>query len=280
MTFAPALPTHAVMQAAYDFRDECDAINALLSDLSPADFDRATAFKGWTIGEIIEHLHLFNIAADDALHSDAVFAEFCAKILPDMAKGHRPLQRSWFGDTPASDTYAAWARFYPDMASRFKAADPEARTKWFGPDMSVRSCIIARQMEHWAHAQAIYDALGVIRVNGERLKNVAHIGVTTYSWSFKVNSLPTPKPKPYIRLIAPSGAVWEWNEPQEDNRIDGPAADFCQVVTQCRNIGDADIALTMTGDTAAEWMRIAQCFAGPPETPPAVGTRSIAKVES
>lgn len=265
------------MQAAHDFRDECDAIHVLLADLSPADFDRATAFKGWTVGEIIEHLHLFNIAADDALKGDAAFATFCKKILPDMAKGHQALQRAWFGDTPASETYAAWARFYPNMADRFAAANPDGRTKWFGPDMSVRSCIIARQMEHWAHAQAIYDALGVVRVHADRLKNVAHIGVTTYSWSFKVNGLTPPKPKPYIRLIAPSGAIWEWNEPQDDNRIDGSAEDFAQVVTQCRNIGDDDIALKTTGETATEWMRFAQCFAGPPETPPEIGTRNITK---
>lgn len=264
------------MQAAHDFQDECDAINALLSNLSPQDFDRETAFKGWTIGEIIEHLHLFNIAADDALKGDTEFAAFCSKILPDMAKGHRPLQRAWFGDTPSSDTYDAWKQFYPGMVARFAAADPDARTKWFGPDMSVRSCIIARQMEHWAHAQAIYDALGVTRVNGDRLKNVAHIGVTTYSWSFKVNSVVPPKPKPYICLTAPNGEIWEWNEPQDDNRIDGSAESFCQVVTQCRNIGDSDIALTLTGETAAQWMQFAQCFAGPPETPPAVGTRTRA----
>lgn len=263
------------MQAAHDFLDECDAINALLSDLSTDDFNRATAFKGWTIGDIVEHLHLFNIAADDALQSDEAFADFCTKALPNMAKGHRALQRAWFGDTSASETYAAWGQFYPEMAGRFAAADPDARTKWFGPDMSVRSCIIARQMEHWAHAQAIYDALGVERINADRLKNVAHIGVTTYSWSFKVNSLAPPKPKPYVRLIAPSGAVWEWNEPQDNNRIDGTAEDFSQVVTQCRNIGDADIALKTTGETAEHWMRIAQCFAGPPETPPAIGIRTL-----
>jgi len=51
--------------------------------------------------------------------------------------------------------------------------------------MSVRSCIIARQMETWAHAQAIFDVLGQTRTDADRLKNVAHIGVTTYSWSFK-----------------------------------------------------------------------------------------------
>ena len=190
-----------------------------------------------------------------------------------MAKGHRTLQRDWFGDTPALKTFAAWKDFYPEMSTRFQNADPDARLKWFGPDMSARSSIIARQMEHWAHAQAIYDVLGVDRENTDRLKNVAHIGVTTYSWSFKVNGLEPPKPKPYVSLTSPSGDLWTWNEPQDDNRIDGPAEDFCQVVTQCRNIGDDDIQLVLTGDTAEQWMKIAQCFAGPPETPPAVGTR-------
>ncbi|GLQ21341.1 TIGR03084 family metal-binding protein [Algimonas porphyrae] len=263
------------MNAAHDFHNECDQIAALLRDLSDTDFHRTTAFKGWTIGEIVEHLHLFNIAADEALKGEAAFQAFCAKILPVMPKGHQALQRDWFDETRPAQTFADWMAFYPGMVGRFADADPETRVKWFGPDMSVRSCIIARQMEHWAHAQAIYDVLGVERANSDRLKNVAHIGVTTYSWSFKVNGLEPPRPKPYVRLIAPSGAIWEWNAPQDDNRIDGPAEDFCQAVTQCRNIGDMDIALTLTGDTAKTWMRIAQCFAGPPETPPAVGTRRM-----
>lgn len=264
------------MQAAHDFLEECTALDALLSDLSDADFDRETGFKSWTIGEIVEHLHLFNIAADSSLAGESAFTDFCARILPDMAKGHRALQRAWFGETKPSETYQAWRDLYPQMCGRFTVANPEARVKWFGPDMSVRSCIIARQMEHWAHAQAIYDVLGVNRENGDRLKNVAHIGVTTYSWSFRVNGLEPPKPKPYTRLTAPSGAIWEWNDKQADNRIDGSAESFCQIVTQCRNFGDADIDLTTTGETAEQWMRIAQCFAGPPETPPKVGTRSRA----
>ncbi len=262
------------MQAADDFREECAAIEALLAPLSVDDFTKETGFKAWTIGEIIEHLHLFNIAADDALTSDANFMAFATKIMPEMAKGHRGLQRAWFGDTPAIQTYKAWRDYYSAMAERFAKADPEKRLKWFGPDMSARSCIIARQMEHWAHAQAIYDVLGVKRENGDRLKNVAHIGVTTYSWSHKVNGIEPPKPKPYVRLTAPSGAIWEWNDPQEDNRVEGPADAFCQVVTQCRNI--ADVELNCVGDIAQRWMETAQCFAGPKETPPAPGTRRMA----
>jgi hypothetical protein len=44
--------------------------------------------------------------------------------------------------------------------------------------------------------------------------------------------------------------------------VRGPALDFCLVVTQRRNL--ADTALEVEGDSAREWMSVAQAFAGPP----------------
>ena len=129
-------------------------------------------------------------------------------------------------------------------------------------------------MENWAHAQAIFDVLGLERIDTDRLKNVAHIGVTTYSWSYKVRGVDPILPKPYVRLTAPSGVIWEWNEPQGDNKVEGSAVEFSQVVTQTRNVGDT--GLTMIGEAATTWMNNAQCFAGGSETPPAQGARHIA----
>ena len=261
------------MQAAHDFKDECDAIAAILSPLGDAAYNQRTLFKGWTISDIIAHLHLWNIAADLTLSDPQAFAEFGGWAMQNMQKGwgHQQLQDDYFSGKSGRALYEDWLAYYPDMAGRFAAADPDTRVKWVGPDMSVASCIIARQMEHWAHAQAIYDVLGLERINEARLKNVAHIGVTTYSWSFKVRGLTPPLPKPYVRLTGPSSQLWEWNEPQGDNLVEGSATEFCQVVTQCRNIGDTSLA--MVGETAKQWMSIAQCFAGGAETPPAKGVR-------
>ena len=44
--------------------------------------------------------------------------------------------------------------------------------------------------------------------------------------------------------------------------VRGPALDFCLRVTQRRVLEDLD--LEVTGDAAAEWMSIAQAFAGGP----------------
>jgi len=75
-----------------------------------------------------------------------------------------------------------------------------------------------------------------------------------------------------VQLVAPSGAIWEWNDPSETECIRGEAVDFCHVVTQVRNV--ADTALEVLGPIATRWMSIAQCFAGAVSDPPAPGART------
>lgn len=263
----------ALTSEAKDFKAECDQIYDLLVNRDSSVFDRITLFKNWTIGDVIRHLHLWNIAADLSLNDPAAFGNFTTEIMTKMGTGisHIDLQSAYFDGQTSAEVFDAWANYYPEMADRFHFSDPDIRVKWVGPDMSVRSSIIARQMEHWAHAQAVFDVLGVDRVNADRIKNVAHIGVTTFSWSFRVRGITPPTPKPFVKLTAPSAKIWTWNEEQADNRVEGSAVEFAQVVTQCRNVNDT--GLSMTGDIAQEWMANAQCFAGGSETPPAVGTR-------
>ena len=79
---------------------------------------------------------------------------------------------------------------------------------------------------------------------------------------------------PYLTLTAPSGEIWTFGEPSDQECVTGDAVDFCQVVTQVRNI--ADTSLQVVGPTATDWMSKAQCFAGAAEAPPAQGSRHIA----
>jgi len=106
----------------------------------------------------------------------------------------------------------------------------------------------------------------------DRLRNIAEIGVRTYGWSFANRKREVPGPAPCVRLTGPSGAIWEWNGRTPDNAVEGDALPFCQVVTQTRNI--ADTRLVVIGGPARIWMSLAQCFAGPPEDPPAAGLRT------
>ncbi len=265
-----------MLQQADDFRQESDALFALLDGLSESDWETKTQFKDWTINDVVAHLHYWNQGADLSLHDEKALTELMADLATAwQGEGHIKFTHRRLGHIKGRVLLEAWRDFYQEMADRFAIKDPRRRVKWAGPDMSVRSSITARLMETWAHGQAVYDIFGRVRDDKDRVKNIVVIGVNTFGWTFANRGMDVPAEMPYVGLKAPSGALWEWGtngtEKTAENSILGSATEFCQVVTQVRNI--ADTALEVKGPVATQWMDLAQCFAGAPEDPPAAGTR-------
>lgn len=256
------------MQQAQDFLDESRALHALVAPLSDVDFAQPTLFKHWTIDNILRHLHVWNIAAGFSLTGG--FEDFVGKMAAGIKGGRLPdFETDYLNGLSGQALATAWITRAEQVASAFAATDPKARLPWVGPEMSAISSITARLMETWAHGQAVYDALGQDRVDTDRIGNIVRLGVNTYAWTFRNRKEEPPGPIPRLGLTAPSGIMWEYGE--GENLIEGSATEFCQVVTQCRNI--ADTALAVTGPVATRWMAIAQCFAGPSQDPPSPGTR-------
>ena len=266
------------MQQANDFLEESKYLANIIEPLDEAELKLETQFKNWTIEDIVGHLHMFNHAANLALEDGDLFRSFFAPMAEDLNQGQSLLsvQNKWLGAIAGLELVDLWQREYESLAKAYECADPKRRISWAGPDMSARSSITARQMETWAHGQAVFDLLGLERVDDDRIKNIAHLGVSTYGWTFINHKLEVPQPAPHVRLAAPSGAIWEWNDVQDDNRVTGTAVEFCQIVTQTRNFEDTNIATI--GHIAERWISMAQCFAGPPVEGPRPGERYRARI--
>jgi uncharacterized protein (TIGR03083 family) len=76
-----------VLQQALDFQAESDELLALLEELGDQDWQRETQFKGWTINDVIAHLHFFNYAADTALQDSDVFAALMRQLSAAIRQG-------------------------------------------------------------------------------------------------------------------------------------------------------------------------------------------------
>jgi len=263
---APTLP-----QAA-DFLAESTALYELLLPLSDEELSQPTQFKGWSFNDVVQHLHVWNWAANESLVDEASFMQFIKQVFSNSGQSSlKVFERQWLDNLSGKALLDTWHTFFMEMAPRFAECDPKLRLKWAGPDMSARSSITARLMETWAHGQEVYDELGVVRVDADRIKNIVVLGVNTYGWTYACREQTPPGPLPWLTLSAPSGELWEFGEQSEHERISGSATEFCQVVTQVRNI--ADTTLVVKGPVATDWMSKAQCFAGAAEAPPAPGTR-------
>ena len=253
-----------------DFAEEVQVLAAALRPMRDAQWTRPTQFKQWTPEHILRHLHCWNEAADWAVHAPEAFRQRLASSREHTGQGGsmRDFERQMV-DVSGQALLERWQAFALDMAQRWQGLDARQRVDWAGPPMSVRSSMTARQMETWAHGQAIFDMLGQDRPESGRLRNIVVLGNNTYGWTFKNRKEEPPGPMPRLKLTAPSGAIWEYGEGED--LIEGSASEFCQVVTQCRNIGDT--SLKVSGPVATRWMAIAQCFAGPPQDPPPAGAR-------
>ncbi len=262
-----------MLQESLDLCAEADELRAFLGMLEEADWEQPTGFMDWTPWDVVAHLHFFDQVSMVALEGREAFAEKRDELIRNVGKGRTNAQiaRESYGRFSASELVTRWYETCHDMAARLGDSDPKRRLPWFGPDMGVRMFTTARFMETWAHGQEIYDLKKLARTPTDRIKNVAAIGIRTFGWTFVNRKLEIPGDPPYVRLVAPSGEIWEWNEPSNDESIQGEAIDFCYVVTQGRNV--ADTALEVKGPVATQWMAIAQCFAGGPVDPPAPGSR-------
>ena len=262
------------MQQASDFLAESEALEQLIAPLQASDFSHPTGFKSWTFETIMRHLHFWNhmanlaLTAPDAFQAElkpAVEAMMAGKTLPDIELVKFP--------EGGLDLVSLWQTGFREVAAAYQQADPSDRVAWVGPSMSARSSITARQMETWAHGQAIYDELGRVRANTDRLHNIIILGINTFGWTFKVRGESAPEQMPYVELTAPSGTLWTFGDENSASTIKGAAEEFAQVVTQTRHVEDTQ--LCYEGEDAKRWLYNAQCFAGGPNPPPAPGSRFI-----
>ena len=260
-------------------QEESVALDALVADLGDATLQSATQFKEWRVADILRHLAVWNDAAALTLTDPPAFGRFFAELMQAMQSGGSlvDFEQSLVPSASPRQHRENWQQSYLALNDLYRDADPKTRVQWGGPDMSLRSCISARLMETWANGQAIFDLCGIERIEHERIRNIVVLGITTFAFYFRINGLPVPEQAPKVPLTSPGGETWQFNTDSTSGEVVGYAHEFCQVVTQVRNV--ADTALTVKGETALTWMRIAQCFAGPPTQPPAAGTRFIQRPE-
>jgi uncharacterized protein (TIGR03084 family) len=240
-----------------DLVAEQEAVDRAVANLSADRWETPSPADGWLLRDCIAHLAEFDDAAA-AIVAERRLPERKRAAGDGVLSGGQVLARS----LSSADLLAWWREARGRLASALDGIDAKERLPWFGPPMSARSFTTARLMEAWSHGLDVHDAAGAEPVDTDRLRHVAHLGYVTREFAYRTRGLEPPATPLYVELAAPSGAVWTWGPPDVPDRIVGPAGDFCRVVTQRLHPSDTD--LKTEGDRAAEFLAVAQAFAGPP----------------
>jgi len=255
-----------------DIAAEQAELHGILSRLDEQSWELLAPASDWTIRHQIGHLLCFDRKARrTALDPDAFIKERDAEKtdLEGLIETGNILSETM----SASTLLTEWQEENAKMREVFSRLPPKTRLPWYGPPMSARSFATARLMELWAHGIDILDTLEISLPPTNRLRHIAHIGVTTRDWSYAVRGMTPPPTLILVELTGPTGDHWSWTAGKKDrsenqqetplaNSVRGPALDFCLIVTQRRHPDDTEIQAK--GPRAHEWLRIAQTYLGDP----------------
>ncbi|SFB20456.1 TIGR03084 family protein [Amycolatopsis marina] len=244
-----------------DLAAQGQEVDDLVAGLSDAQWRQPTPAAGWTIAHQVGHLAWTDAQSLTAASSPDDFSSALEHLVARGSAYVDEVAEEWAG-LPREELMRTWRAGRGALAEALAAVPAGTKLPWFGPPMSAASMATARIMETWAHGQDIADALGVPLRPGDRLWHVARIGVRTRDFAFLANSLAPPGEEFRVELAAPGGGTWTFGPGDAANRVTGSAVDFCLLVTQRRHRDDTD--LVADGDSAREWLGIAQAFAGPP----------------
>ncbi|HJM28927.1 MAG: TIGR03084 family metal-binding protein [Acidimicrobiales bacterium] len=246
-----------------DLLEEQEALDKLLSVLGPEDWRQSTPSPRWSVADQVAHLTYFDNTAVIAITNPDTFRNLVKELMSMItdAQQAEDFTLADYRKMNHLDLLQAWREGRGKLAEAAYSLGDEDRVIWYGPPMGSKSFLTARLMEVWAHGQDIVDALRIERESTDRLRHIAQLGFITRSWSYMNRGLEPSQVPVKVILESPSGEIWNFGADDAGESVTGTAKDFCLVTTQRRNLIDTE--LVANGDSAMEWLTIAQAFAGP-----------------
>jgi uncharacterized protein (TIGR03084 family) len=243
-----------------DLTAEAEAVETLVAGLDAADWARPTPAPGWTVADQIAHLAFIFRLAGTAASDAELFTAMIAQASSNF-EGAVNAALAEYKDDPPEVLLSRW-RAERDSSIKALAAVPAGQlVPWLVRPLPAPVLACAGMMELFAHGQDITDAVGATPTPDDRLWHIALFATLVWDFGYQSRGLTPPDVQFRYELTAPSGALWEFGPADAEQRITGPAHDFCLLVTRRRHRDD--LAVTAVGADADHWLDIAQAYRGP-----------------
>jgi uncharacterized protein (TIGR03084 family) len=250
----------AQQEVITDLIADGEEIDRMVTNLDDAQWRLPTPAPGWTIAHQVAHLTAtFRLAATAAADPSA-FHSLAARLGDDFDANVATALSPYLAHPP--DLLREQWRAGRTAAERALAQVPAGQlVPWLVRPLPAPVLAAAGMMELFAHGRDIADALRIRPQYTDRLRHLVTFAVRTWDFGYLARALTPPEVELRFEITGPSGAVWRHGPADAEQRITGPAVDFCLLVTRRRH--RADLAVKATGPDADQWLDIAQAYRGP-----------------
>lgn len=244
-----------------DLKTESDALDKIVASLEAKQWDLPTPAPGWTIKHQVAHLSSVTSMAGLAASDPELFTQIAAGAANDFDGAVQALLTPYLDAAPA-DLLERWRAERNAAIKAVSDLPPDQMVPWVAGTISASALACAGLMEVFAHGQDIADTVGAHREYTDTIGHLTWFVTRNRDFGYTVRGLTPPEAPFRFEITAPSGALWEFGPADAENRITGPALDFCLLATRRRH--RADLSVLATGAEADRWLDIAQVYRGSP----------------
>jgi enediyne biosynthesis protein E11 len=248
-------------QVISDLTAEGEVVDSLVAELSEAGWATPTPAPGWTVKHQLAHLAFIFRLAGTAAAEPETFKVLTSKVGDNFDAAVNGALAGYLPDPPEVLLHR-WRAERDDAIKALDAVPADSLVPWLVRPLPPVVLAAAGFMELFAHGQDIADALGVRIERTDRIRHLAWFTTLVWDFGYLARGLTPPDVQFRYELTAPSGELWTFGPADAEERITGPAEDFCLLATRRRH--RADLAVTATGAYADHWLNIAQAYRGSP----------------
>lgn len=242
-----------------DLIAEGHVLDDIVAGLDDSQWALPTPAPGWTIKHQVAHLSSMAKIAGIAAADPETFVKIASGAEGDFDGAVNALLAPYLTESP-SDLLARWRAEREVATKALSALPPEQLVPWVVREIPAGILAAAGYMELFAHGQDIVDTVHASRPVTGRIRHLVEFAARNRDFGYLVRG-ETPPADPFrFELTAPSGDLWTLGPADAEQRITGPAVDFCLLVTRRRHRDD--LAVVAAGAEADHWLDIAQAYRG------------------
>lgn len=254
-----------MQQITTDLAAQHAELRAILTGLTPPQWDVESLCAGWSVADVVLHLAQSDEVALGSARGDIEAAARAAGWdLAALHSGERSMdaladravavQRG----TAPFDLLARWSDTADALVTTLAAAEPKQPLPWVVGELPARTLATTRLAECWVHTGDIAHAVGATQPFSDRLWHIARLAWRTIPYAFAQAGQALAGPVAVL-LDTPDGRPWEFSDGEPLTTVTGDALTFCQVAA--RRVPGHTSGLHASGPDADAVLDLVRTFA-------------------